>query len=82
MHVCVCSATQLSPTVNNQAPLSMEFSWQKYWKELTFSTSGVLTNRGIESTFLVSPALTGGFFTTTPPGKLLGAISNQLKLLG
>ena len=47
-------------------PLSMGFSRQEYWRELPFPPPGDLPNPGIEP---VSPALTGRFFTTEPPGK-------------
>ena len=47
-------------------PLSMEFSRQEYWSGLPFPPSGDLPNPGIKP---LSPALTGGFFTTEPPGK-------------
>ena len=50
-----------------QAPLSMEFSKQDYWKGLPFPSPnpGDLPNPGIEPTSLISPALAGGFFTTS-----------------
>ena len=53
-------------TVASQAPLSMGFSRQEYWSELTFPSSGDLPDPGIEPRSL---ALAGGFFTTEPPGK-------------
>ena len=56
-------------TVACQAPLSMEFSRQKYCSGLPFPTPGDLPNLGIESVSLVSPALAGKFFTSVPPGK-------------
>ena len=40
--------------VTHQAPLSMEFSRQKYWSALPFPTPGDLLNPGIEHRF---PAL-------------------------
>ena len=49
----------------------MEFSRQEYWRELPFPTSGDLPHPGIEPTSLTSPALTGRFSTTAPPGKPL-----------
>ena len=56
-------------TVALQAPLSMEFSMeQKYWSGLPFSPPGHLPNPGIKPLSPASPALTGGFFTTVPPG--------------
>ena len=45
-------------TVARQASLFMEFSRQEYWSELLFPTPG------IESTYLVSPALVARFFTS------------------
>ena len=55
--------------IAHQAPLSMEFSRQKYCSGLPFPTPGDLPNLGIESVSLVSPALAGRFFTSVPPGK-------------
>ena len=56
-----------------QAPLSMGFSRQEYWSRLPFFTPGDLPKSGIKPTSPaaspVCPALSGGFFTTEPPGK-------------
>ena len=52
-------------TVACQAPLSMEFFWQEYWSGLPFASQGACPNPGIEPTSLMSPALAGGFFTTS-----------------
>ena len=43
--------------------------WPKYWSRLTFPSPGDLPDPGNEPSSLASPALAGGFFTTTPPGK-------------
>ena len=48
-----------------QAPLSMEFSRQEYWGGLPFPSPGDLPDTGIEFKSLASPALAGGFFTTS-----------------
>ena len=68
--MCVCSvmSDSLLPswTVALQALLSMKFSRQEYWSGLPFPPPGNLPEPGMEPT---SPALTGGFFTTEPPGK-------------
>ena len=64
---CVFSCVWLMATpwtVAQQAPLSIEFSWQEYWSRLLFPSPGDLPNSGIEPESLVSPALAGGFFTT------------------
>ena len=47
----------------------MELSRQEYWSGLPFPNPGGLPDPGIEPMSLVSWALTGGFFTTEPPGK-------------
>ena len=52
-------------TVARQAPLSMEFSRQEYWSGLPCPRPGDLPNPGIEPMSLLSPALAGGFFTTS-----------------
>ena len=56
--------------IAHQAPLSMEFPRREHWSGLPFS-QGDLGDPGIEPTFLVSPALAGGFLTTVPPRKPL-----------
>ena len=52
-------------TVAHQAPLSMGFSRQEHWSGLPCPPPGDLPDPGIEPTTLISPALAGGFFTTT-----------------
>ena len=52
-------------TVARQAPLSMGFSREKYWSGLPCSPSGDLPDLGIQSVSLISPALAGGFFSTS-----------------
>ena len=53
-------------TVAHQAPLSMEFSRQKYFSGLTFPSPGNLPDPGIE---LRSPILWVDSLLTEPPGK-------------
>ena len=55
--------------VAHQAPLPMEFSRQEYW--IGLPTAGDLLDLGIKPISPESPALTGRFLTTEPPGKLL-----------
>ena len=68
---CVCSAAQSCPTVYNpmdcrpQASLSVEFSRQEYWCGLPCPPPGALPNPGIKPVSPASPALAGGFFTTS-----------------
>ena len=47
----------------------MGFSRQEYWSGLPFSPPGDLPDPGIKPASSAFPALTGGFFTTVPPGK-------------
>ena len=51
-------------TVVRQALLSMGFSRQESWSGLPCPPPGDLPDPGIEPMSLMSPALTGGFFTT------------------
>ena len=59
-------------TVACQAPLFMGFSRQEYWSGLLCPPPGDLPNPGIESKSLMSPALAGGFFTTSAALEALG----------
>ena len=43
----------------------MGFSKQEYWSGLPFPPPGDLPNPGIQPASLISPALAGGFFTTS-----------------
>ena len=52
-------------TVARQAPLSMEFSRQEHWSRLPCPPPGDLPNPGIKHMSPISPALAGGFFTTS-----------------
>ena len=53
-------------TAAHQAPLSVKFSSQKYWSELSFPSPGDLPNPGIE---LWSLTLQADSLPTEPPGK-------------
>ena len=59
-HVWLCETLW---NAAQQAPLSVGFSRQGYWSELPCSPSGVLPKPGIKPGSLMSPALTGRFFT-------------------
>ena len=79
MHACMLRCSVVSNffetwTVAHQAPLSMEFSSQEYWRRLplervAISYSRDLPDPGNKPASPVSLALAGGFFTTMPPGK-------------
>ena len=64
-------------TVAHQAPLPMEFSKQEYWSGLPFSSPGIFPTQGSNPHLLcpvslASPALAGGFFTTSATWKDAG----------
>ena len=61
-HVRLCGTPW---TVVHQAVLSMGFSKQEYWSGLPLPSPGDLFNLGIKLASLASPALAGGFFTTS-----------------
>ena len=67
--------------ITHQAPLSVEFFRQEYWKELPFLTPGDLPNSGIEPTTFAFPVIAGRFFTTAPPGKPIREPLWQMKKL-
>ena len=52
-------------TIAGQASLSMGFFWQEYWSGLRCPPPGDLPNPGVKPTSLTSPALAGGFSTTS-----------------
>ena len=52
-------------TVACQVTLSMGFSRKEYWSGLPSPLPGDLPNPGIEPMYLMSPTLTGEFFTTS-----------------
>ena len=52
-------------TVAHKAPLSMGFPSQEYWSGLLYPPPEDLPDPGIKLTSLMSPAVTGGFFTTS-----------------
>ena len=56
-------------TVVHLAPLSKGFSRQEYWSGLPCPPPGDLPDPGTEPNSLMSPALAGGFFTTSATRK-------------
>ena len=72
--MCVCMLSHFSRvqlfvtlwTVACRAPLSMGFPRQEYWSGLPCPLPGDLPDLGIKPQ---SPALAGGFFTTSTTGK-------------
>ena len=67
-----CARLSATPwTVAYQALPSMEFSKQVYWSRLPFPSPGDLPDPGIKP---ASPALAGGFFTTSTTWEALGGL--------
>ena len=70
-HTCACchfSRVWLLVTLwtaTCQAPLSMGFSRQEYWSGLPCPFPGNISSLGIKPTSLISPSMTGEFFTTS-----------------
>ena len=60
--------------VAHQAPLSRGFPRQENWSGLPFPPPGDLPNPGIERISLMSPALAGGFFTTSATWEALSQL--------
>ena len=61
---CQLCLTLVTPwTVPRQAPLSMGFSRQEYWRGLPFPSPRDLPDPGIKLKYSTSPILTGRFFT-------------------
>ena len=56
-----CPALSDATAVAHQAPLSMGFSRQEHWSGFPCH----LPDPGVEPMSLMSPALAGGFFTTS-----------------
>ena len=53
-------------TIAHKAPLSMKLSRQEYWSGLPCPSSGDFPDRSIKPVFLMFPALSVRFFTTSP----------------
>ena len=70
--MCVLSRVRLFATlwtVPHQAPLSMGFFRQKYWRGLPCPPPGALPDSGIEPESPAYPALQADSLTTEIPGK-------------
>ena len=65
-------------TVVRQAPLSVGFSRQEYWRGLPFPPLGDLPDPGVTPAF---PALAGRFFTPVPPGQPSVLINSAVYLV-
>ena len=63
--------------IGHQAPLSMDFSRQEYWRGFPFPTPGDLPDPGIEPASPLASALAGGLFTTVLPGSPSFSIKKQ-----
>jgi len=65
MCLVVSDSFETQWTVVYQPLLSMGFCRQEYWSGLPCPSPGEIPDTGIEPVSLVSPALAGGFFTTS-----------------
>ena len=66
LHRFSCVQLFVTPwTVTRQAPLSMGFSRQEYWRGFPCPSPGDLPHPGIETAPLMSLALAGGFSITS-----------------
>ena len=77
MSMCMLSHVQLfvnSWIAAHQAPLSMAFSRQEYWRGLPFPSPGDLPDPGIEPR---SPTLQADALSSEPPGKPTGKAQIQ-----
>ena len=66
--------------VAHLAPLFMEFFRQEYCSMFPFPTPGDLLNPGIEPVSFMSPALAGGFFTTSATWEAQKALRCSLSI--
>ena len=64
-----------------QAPLSMGFHRQECLSGLPLPAPGDLPDPGIEPTSLTSPALAGGFFTTSTAWEAHGRLEREISLI-
>ena len=74
VHVQLLSCVRLFATpwtVIHQAPLSMEFPRQEYWRGLPFPPADDLPDPGIKPGPIASPALQADSLPPEPPGKSL-----------
>ena len=63
---CLLSCVRLfvaPSTVDNHAPLTIGFSRQEYWSELSFPSPGDLPDPGIQSASLMFPTVADKSFT-------------------
>ena len=77
------SRVQLSAapwTVARQAPLTMGFSRQKYWRGLPCPSSGNLPDPGPEHKSLPSPELAGRFFTSVLVSLTASKVFKMIKI--
>ena len=67
-------------TAARQASLSMGFSRQEYWSGLPCSPPEAIPDPGTEPASLRSPALAGGFFTTSATWEAPAVFPTSLNL--
>ena len=88
--ICACVPSHFSRvrlfvtvwTLVCQAPLSMGFSRWDYWSGLLCPPPGDLPNPGMEPKSFMSPALAGGFFTTSATWEALVSVFSEHSFSG
>ena len=81
-HLCACMLSRFSRVlffvtiwaVGHQAPLSMGFSRQEYWRGWTCPAPGDLPDPGIKPKSLESPEFAGGVLTTSATEEALSSL--------
>ena len=71
LHVCLCSVTQLCPTLTPMDCSSPDSSVHGIYRARILKWVAIASSRDLPDPGIkpMSPALAGGFFTTEPPGK-------------
>jgi len=82
IHACVRRLFATPWTIALQAPLSVGFSRQEYWSGLPFLPLGEFPDSEIEPASGMSPALAGGFFTTSTTWEAPNNMQMKYSLLG
>ena len=86
--VCVLTRSVVSDSLQPHGvwPARLLCPWnffrQEYWSELPFTSPGDLLDPGMEPVSPLSPALAGGFFTTSASWEVSGDALNQLAFSG
>ena len=89
IRLCACACAQLSPTLWDSKDCSLPASsahgifqnLARTWEQVAISYFKGFPDPGIKSMFPVSPALSGVFFITEPPGKPRKTVITKIMVL-